>query len=169
MKKHILSLALAVLCLMTCTTGCSRIITSDSLDEYLDVEVPVIYSHFELFPTLDSLGDCKVNTYRSVAKSTLFFDDVYYLLSCTYAPEQYETELLRLQQTGAEYENTLFSLPAYIMLFSGKCYEYALLDKEHHTVIYVYAQTGGWECFDDFPAAYRPKDNSSPDICKYHP
>lgn len=165
--KKLLSLGLAVLCLLACLTACTQTSTSNSLDEYMNANVPVIHSEFDIFPARNALDLCVVNNYRYVSKSTLFFDDLYFLLSCTYTPEQYETELLRLQQTGAEYENTLFSLPAYVMLFSGKCYEYALLDEEHHTVIYVYAQTGGWEYLDDFPAEYLPKNATGTDICKY--
>ena len=165
--KKLLSLGLAVLCLLACLTACTQTSTSNSLDEYMTANVPVIYSDFDIFPARNALDLCVVNNYRYVSKSTLFFDDLYFLLSCTYAPEQYETELLRLRQTNAEETESIFSLPAYVMLLSGNCYEYALLDEQNNTIVYVYAQTADWEVFDDFPAEYLPKNATGTDICKY--
>lgn len=169
--KKLLSLLAA--CLLIILSGCAKTQTTASLNDYLEPNVPMSYTEFWLFPTKESLVQCTVNQYRSDSASTLLFDDVYLLLSCTYSQEQYDRELSRLEDIGAVYRDDLFQYPAYVMIFYYGHYEYALLDTENNTVIYIAAQTTDFEgqspdkALTDFPSKYYPVKLPQEDICVY--
>lgn len=136
--------------------------------------MPVSYPEFHLFPVQSALDECTVNLYRNVSVSTLMFDDSYLLLSCTYTPRQYEEELSRLENLGAEYREDLFHFPAYVTVFYTHTYEYALLNPEQLTVTYVYAQTIDFENnvnedqLKDFPSQFAPVKFQDVNICVYN-
>ncbi len=165
--------AFLFVCLLFSLTSCTKTVHYDSLENYLVYDVPLIYEELLLFPDKEKLTSCAVNEYQSTSVSTLLFDDIYFLLNCTYSPHEYEQELIRFHQLDAEYREDLFRIPAYVMLFSGHCYEYALLDSSNHTIIYVYAFTADFESdnslriLKDFPEEYRPVTSPNTDICKY--
>jgi hypothetical protein len=164
MKKAVF-FCVAIVLLFT-LSACQKTRRTDTLDQYLKAEVPLIYSEFLSFPMKDFLEDCTVNEYTCVSKSTLLFDDVYFLLSCTYTSQQYEEEIQRLASIGAEYRDDLFGHPAYVMLLYADYYEYAIVDEQNKTIVYIHAETADWTVFDGFPKEYLP-NNTDCEICKY--
>ncbi len=167
--KKVLALLLAV-CLFS-LSGCGYTRRTESLDDYLQPQVPMSFSEFLIFPIRAALDECTVNQYRSVSVSTLMFDDNYLLLSCTYTPQQYDEEISRFQGIGAEYREDLFHYPAYVTLFRTHNYEYALLDEDNLTMIYIAAHTadfeGGHNQLEDFPSQFAPIKFSGVDILIY--
>lgn len=81
--------------------------------------------------------------------------DYQQFLKCTYSEEEYQAEIDRLKNIKCEmhtrkgtvvnhvdYSDTKFNCPAYITAYGGNhIYEYALLNEETNTIIYVYLQT----------------------------
>lgn len=158
--KKILPLVL-VFCMLLSMSGCTKTRITESLDDYLQPAVPMIETEFLLFPVRSALEECTVNKYRSESVSTLLFDDVYILLSCTYTRQQYDDEIARFEGIGAYYREDLFRFPAYVAAFLGKSYEYALLDEEKLTVTYIAAYTTDFYTETDkmmksFPAQFAP-------------
>ena len=134
----------------------------------------MVYTEFLVFPQKEMLELSSVNQYQSESVSTFLFDDTYFMLSCTYSAHQYNQELLRLKEIGAEYHSDIFNYPSYIMLFYANYYEYALLDSPNNTIIYVAAQTTDFSfgstphILKDFPSEYLPIYPLEIDICKYN-
>ena len=141
--------------------------TINKLEDYLHTNVPLTYSEHRLFPDKLDLSEESVNYYKSESKSSFLFDDIYFLLSCTYSQEEYLNEINRLANTGAEFQENLFAFPSYVIVFYNNYYEYALLDFEKKSVIYIHAETADWETFDAFPDEYRPINTPPADICHY--
>lgn len=164
---------LLLFCILVTLSGCGLTRRTESLDEYLKPQVPMSHTEFLLFPVRAALKDCTVNRYRSVSVSTLMFDDNYLLLSCTYTQQQYEEELSRLENIGAEYREDLFRSPAYVTVFYTHNYEYALLDGENLTITYIAAHTVDFENdvnedqLKDFPPQFAPIKFDGVDICIY--
>lgn len=164
---------IVLFCILLCVSACASTSQSSSLDEYLETDIPLLYSEFALFPQKESLELCRVNQYQSTSVSHLLFDDVYFLLNCTYTPQQFEQEILRFEQAGAEYHDDLFNYPAYVMVFYSPYYEYALLDAENCTIIYVSANASDFapdsplDILKDFPQQYLPVNIPEIEICKY--
>ena len=163
-------LRLTALCLLFCyiitLSSCTHK-TTNTLEDYLHTNVPLVYSEHRLFPDKSDLSEESINCYRSESKSSFLFDDIYFLLSRTYSQEEYLIEISRLANTGAEFQENLFAFPAYVFVFYNNYYEYALLDSEKITVIYIHAETADWEIFADFPDEYRPINSPPADICHY--
>ena len=162
-----------VLCVWVCAavlaallSGCSVKKLADFRENYLQAYASVVFPDYALFPQKEALSDTVVNDYQSVTISTLFFDDVYFLLSCTYSDSEFNQEVDRLQTTGAEYRKDLFRYPAYVMLYSGIYYEYALVEEQTNAIVYVYVQ-GSFVLLEDFPVEYRPHNAKNVDICHY--
>lgn len=92
-------------------------------------------------------------------------------LKCTYSDEEYQAEVDRLKNIQCEihtrngtvvnrieYSDTKFDYPAYITAYGGnRMYEYALLNDEKNTIIYVYLQTISNKRVA-FDKAYLPKE-----------
>lgn len=171
MKKQVA--IVLVLCLLVCLSGCWQTRRTESLDDYLQPGVPMSHTEFLLFPVRAALEECTVNQYRSESVSSLMFDDNYLLLSCTYTQQQYEEEVSRLENLGAEYRDDLFRFPAYVTVFYTHNYEYALLDEDNLTVTYIAAHTIDFENdvnedqLKDFPPQFAPIKFSGVDICIY--
>lgn len=161
------------LLLLIVLSGCSQ--KRSDLGDYLVADVPMIYESFLLFPERESLNSCSVEQYQSETYSTLMFDDIYFLLRCGYSEAQMEQELERFRGLGAEYNEDLFMYPAYVMLFDGQNYEYALIDEGTGQIVYVAAMTVDFEVgselygrvHKDFPADYRPVKRPDEAINKY--
>lgn len=167
-KNQKLRLMCIALCLTVLLSGCMSTVSTEDMGDYLRADVSLGYDHV-LFPDEEALSAATVNLYRSETKSTLLFDDIYFLLSCTYSSEAYTNEIERIVGCGAEYREDLFDNPAYVMLLSGDDYEYVLTGTEENTLVYVYAQTADWSIFDNFPAEYLPLTGSTANICQYAP
>lgn len=95
-------------------------------------------SDFSIFPK--DLSGCKtVNDYFYQCNSSSFFTELQLYLDCTYTPETYETEKVRLQAIAqTDSEQSLFAQPAcYTMLFYKSACEYAVFLEEEHRILYV--------------------------------
>ena len=148
--------------------ACVSTRTYESTDDYLRTDVPVTYSEHAIFPDKEMLADTKVELYRSESQSTLLFDDIYFLLKCTYSQESFQQEIKRIEELGAEYEETHFLYPAYVMLFHfDRYYEYALVDIESCSIVYVSAEVSNWKTFSDIPSEYLPVTQEDLDVCVY--
>ena len=177
MKKAIL--LLYALCIVVNLTGCSSLSLApfalhlttkvyDSIDDYPEQPVPLLYDDLLVFPDKKLFSECTVNQYRSVVKSALLLDEVYILLDCTYSAEQYQQEIQRLIEINAVYRKDIFEHPAYIMvLLDSGFYEYAIVDEENRQIAYVYAEVALWSRFEDFPGEYLPGDITGIDIDQY--
>lgn len=165
--KYCLYALCLVLCILITFTTCQRTIVSDEIEEYLISNVPLIYPDLLTFPAEETLTSCVINNYTHKSKSTLFYDDVYFYLCCTYTTQQYEEEVSRLKHIGAEYSENVFNYPAYIMLLYDKFYEYAILDDNNQTIVYIHAEVADWKNFSNFPSEYLPSKNINIEVCKY--
>ncbi len=155
-----------ILLSLLCACGSTHIY--ESTGDYLKADVPLTYSEHAVFPDEEALNDATVDIYRSESQSTLLFDDIYFLLKCTYSQESLQQEIARIEETGAVYKEEPFSLPAYIVQFrSDRYYEYALIDTENCSIIYVSAEISDWEIFPNFPAKYLPITQEDLGICIY--
>lgn len=126
-----------------------------------------------IFPSKEELDESLVELYQAETVETLLYDDVYFLLCCGYSQQEYEQELLRFKELGAQHQERLFQYPAYVMLFTWEYYEYALLDTDNHSIIYVFALTpnlGSADslcAFEDFPEEYMPIARPEANIIVY--
>lgn len=160
-------------CLMLGLCSCKKTTRSVSLEDYLESSVPLIYSELLIFPSREGLEESTVETYQSTTVETLLFDDVYFLLRCNYSSQKYEQEVLRIKELGAQYQDKLFQYPSYVMLFSSDFYEYALLDADNYSIVYVYAMTTDFNASEsiqilgDFPKDYLPIARPETDIIVY--
>lgn len=171
MKKLVAFVLL--ICITFSLSGCVRTRITESLEDYLQPNVPMIETEFLLFPVRAALDACTVNQYRSESVTTLLFDDIYILLSCTYTQQQYDEEIARIEGIGAHYREDLFRYPAYVAVFDGKSYEYVLLDEEKLTLIYIAAYTTDFytelddKMMKSFPTQFAPLETDGIDIRIY--
>ena len=164
-KYFCICLCMAVLTISL--NGCTVTKSNNYVTDYLKADVPIIYPQFSIFPQKESLSNTIVNEYQSITVSSLVFDDICFWLSCTYSDSQFCNEIERIQANQAEYREDIFQFPAYVMLYTGNYYEYALLEPQKNTIIYVYAQTADFDIFKSFPTEYYPNTNVEIDICHY--
>lgn len=159
---------IGIIILLSFLTACVSTHIYESIDDYLKTDVPLTYPEHAVFPDEKLLDDVTVEFYQSESQSTFLFDDVYFLLKCTYSQESFQQEIKRLEEIGAVYEDTWFVLPAYIALFrSDRYYEYALVDTENYTIVYVSAEVSDWQTFSDIPDEYLPVMQGDLGICIY--
>lgn len=156
-----------VLCFMLGLSACSGTTYTESILDYLVTDVPLSYPEHILFPQREAIFDENIIVYQAESKSTFMYDDVYFLLTCTYSDNVYADEVVRFEECGAEYNEDLFDFPAYVMLFSGDNYEYALLDNQNNIITYVSAQTANWRFLKSFPKQYLPAVKERINICHY--
>lgn len=139
-KSHMVCIISLFSLFLLVSSGCS-IIQKTSVDDYMKLDAPLPHGALTAFP----LEIQKENTerYYYYCSSTLFYDDQAVLLVENYSPEQFNDEIKRFEST-AEYNEGLFCYPAYIFDYTKDTYyEYALVDKDSNTIIYVYAQYSG--------------------------
>jgi len=106
-------------------------------------------SYFMVFPDdTDKMIDAEFN---SSLKTGLFDTDGFFILKAKYAREDFDCELNRLSQIKCElkynndvmtneirYDENIYNYPAYIASDGfDYVYEYALIDEENSTIIYV--------------------------------
>ncbi len=106
-------------------------------------------SYFMVFPDdTDKMIDAEFN---SALKTGLFDTDGFFILKAKYAREDFDCELNRLSQIKCElkynndvvtneirYDENIYNYPAYIASDGfDYVYEYALIDEENNTIIYV--------------------------------
>lgn len=150
-------LGFMILVSLLCGLCCSCMVTSEnhSLDDYLESDAP-LSMEFTIFPARESLDETSVGEYCCIEKSTLLFDDVCFLLRCTYNEVKFAAEIDRFEDMGAVYREDLFQMPAWVMMFGGNHYEYALVDAEAGSIVYIGAQTPSMDTFDEIPEEYMP-------------
>lgn len=156
-----------IICFMLGLSACSSTTYTESILDYLVTDVPLSYPEHILFPQREAISNENIIMYQSESKSTFMYDDVYFLLTCTYSNNVYEDEVARFERCGAEYNEEMFVFPAYVMLLWGDNYEYALLDDQNNTITYVSAQTADWGFFKSFPERYLPAVREKVNICHY--
>lgn len=164
---RLVKMAGCIAAVMVVLCACMRTSSTEDMSDYLQADVPLLMDRLALFPEEKALSEEAIRHYRAENKSSLLFDDMFFLLSCTYPDAEYANEEQRLIDSGAEYRDDLFCTPAYVMIFTDGCYEYALLDPASNTIIYVYAQTADWNIFNDFPEQYIPTVDIAEDIFRY--
>ena len=103
----------------------------------------VFYTDIVMFPK--NIDNKKVVEYKYVYKHSLFFDDQYIALKYCW-DSQYEDEKKRLSNLSSEnyrvkYDKKILGRPAYILEhYDGDLSQYALIDDENKTIVYVYVQ-----------------------------
>lgn len=116
------------------------------------------YGEFYGFKGQSNLNVFPENTNSEIYESEYYFeyidrmfDPCYQIyLKCKYDKEKYLKEIGRLLQVNEQHQGKIqeikydadnFKYPAYVSIFADShCYEYALLDEEEYTIIYVYTQ-----------------------------
>lgn len=167
MNKFKVKTILVCVILVLTMNACASTHYTDNISNYLFTDIPLLFDEQRTFPDVESLTDERVKHYSTESVSTFMFDDMYFLLSCTYSEPEFSEEIKRIADCGAIYSEDFFRFPAYIMLFSGNCYEYVLINTLENELIYVYAQTAGWEYFEYFPNIYIPLSPTNHEICQY--
>jgi len=127
------------------TTGIDNYDKSEIINEYSSD----MNSYFMVFP--DDTDNMLVGEFASSLKTGLFDSDGYFILKAKYAPKDFESELNRLSKITCElkfendtvinkirYDENMYNYPAYIASDGyDYVYEYALLDEENNSIIYV--------------------------------
>lgn len=167
LKKFSVKVILICVVLTLAMNGCASRQHTDNMSNYLSTDVPLLFDEQRLFPDVDFLTDETVKQYLSESVSTFMFDDMFFLLRCVYSEAEYSEEVNRIVDSGAVFCEDVFQFPAYVMLISRNCYEYALINEPENEIIYVYAQTAGWEYFESFPDIYIPVFPTNYEICQY--
>lgn len=167
LNKFSVKVILVCVVLTLAMNGCASRQHTDNMSNYLSTDVPLLFDEQRLFPDVDFLTDETVKQYLSESVSTFMFDDMFFLLRCVYSEAEYSEEVNRIVDSGAVFCEDFFQFPAYVMLFTGKCYEYVLINAAENELIYVYAQTAGWEYFENFPDLYIPLSPTNREICQY--
>ena len=106
-------------------------------------------SEFMIFP--EDLNNAVNSEYAYSTKTGLFDTDGYFILKAEYNEEDYNAEVKRLSDINCEitfqndsytgyvlYDENMYNYPAYITSDGyDSVYEYALLDEDNNTIIYV--------------------------------
>lgn len=165
-----IGIILSTLFLLVSLFGCQAKVELSNLSDY-----GVFRSYtantslgYEIFPT-DLSGVDTVNDYYFLFEPVLWVNpDIQVFLSCTYSKENYESEIIRLSELVAiidgyntksiKYSESIFMIPAYYTIFAThSSFEYALLDFETNTIIYVSMQ---YQSINEiyFDSKYLPND-----------
>lgn len=125
-----------------------------------------IHSGLLLFPDQISPAAKQVDFYY-YWRDTFNFPTAQIHLSCTYAPEDYEKEITRIQsvskQIGQCFQQVYadngndFSVPAYVAISGNNIWEYALLLEKSHTIHYIFTEYCSSEDIH-FDKNYLPKN-----------
>ena len=136
------------------------------LNKYGDFSKYDLLGNLEIFPQAipDGYIDCQY--YLEYEEGVLDSECQIYL-RCSYDVSTYQKETNRLAQIEEcykdkrqkiHYDTDYFAYPAYVTVFENDgCYEYALLDEDNVSIIYIFLQ---WTKEKDikFPHLYLPKD-----------
>lgn len=139
---------------------------------HIDYESESMESGLYLFPqNLASTEDVDYLYY--CAKNNLSISSYLVYTAATYSQEDYVKEVERIKNTqctvrlngegdcvtnSVMYSEELFAYPAYVAVYaSNLSYEYALLDEENNTIIYVYLQMK--DGYEILPAEHLPLEN----------
>ena len=163
-----------------CTFFQPEIYRTEDPAEYLQLSGHVTnegmdnYGGLFVFPeSIEGLDDVE---YRYSCKSKIFETQYMVYLKAAYSEEAYAAEVERLskitctietpQKTVVNsilYSEELFHYPAYIAVYnSNLSHEYALLDEENHTIVYVFAML--YEVDGFLPREYFPLEFMDADV-----
>lgn len=122
------------------------------------------YSNLDVFP--EQIPDEGTDAEYYFEYKDEIFDPYYQIyLKCTYDTPTYSDEVKRLSQIKESYQGITqkiryntedFEYPAFVAIYGDDgCYEYALLDENNQTIIYIFTQ---WAKADDIKIknAYLP-------------
>lgn len=165
MKKRgfiVISFILLTLIIICIAMNQKKVITD--IDEYGMFNGFRGYSNLDIFP--EQIPDKGTDTQYYFEYKDEIFDPYYQIyLKCTYDTPTYSDEVKRLAQIKENYQGITqkiryntekFEYPAYVAIYGDDgCYEYALLDEDNQTIIYIFTQ---WANADDikFENAYLP-------------
>lgn len=129
---------LLIICLAI--SGCQSRFTSD-ISEYGQYTGIFHFEKLSSFPDQDTVTNGTVVSYSYKYKETLIDDEQAVYLTCEFSEDNYRNEVSRLENSGADYAESLFDLPAYVFVYGvSDSYEYAVLDENNHTIYYTYIQ-----------------------------
>ncbi|MDY0278897.1 MAG: hypothetical protein RBQ97_12515 [Acholeplasma sp.] len=150
--KKIGILLLAFILIIT-LIGCQKKVETSNLSDYGMFRSYTANTSlgYKVFPT--DLSEVEtVNDYYFLFKPILWVNpDIQIFLSCTYSKDNFENELNRISQLtsvidgynskSVKYSESIFLVPAYYTVFAMyNSFEYALLDFDTNTIIYVSMQ-----------------------------
>lgn len=150
--KKIGILLLAFILIIT-LIGCQKKVETSNLSDYGMFRSYTANTSlgYKVFPT--DLSEVEtVNDYYFLFKPILWVNpDIQIFLSCTYSKDNFESELNRISQLtsvidgynskSVKYSESIFLVPAYYTVFAMyNSFEYALLDFDTNTIIYVSMQ-----------------------------
>ena len=159
-------LIVLALALSNLAKGDTRERSQDTAD-YRKWSVPEKYTHFLIFPEEIPAEAEEVEYYYQYESgwdrpmSQIYLS--YRLNENAYATEQERlSSLTYTDRTGeprsVEYDTTSFGYPAYVTIAGYDfCYEYALLNEQEHTIVYIYAMntvSDDLQCNDEFLPNY---------------
>lgn len=108
------------------------------------------FSNLDVFPTKILNSAKNIEFYYKDDSSPVFDDSCQVYLKCTYHKNDYQNEILRLTSIIEQYQgekqktwlnNTNYNYPAVVAIDNNNhCYEYALLDEDNFSIIYVFLQ-----------------------------
>lgn len=148
-----IGILLSIFVLMISLFGCQTKVKTNNISDYGMFRSYTANTSlgYKVFPT--DLSDVDtVNDYYFLFKPVLWVNpDIQVFLSCTYSKENFENEIIRLSELTAvidgyntksiKYSESIFMIPAYYTVFAMyNSFEYALLDFETNTIIYVSMQ-----------------------------
>lgn len=168
MKK--IGIFLLAFILIITLIGCQKKVETSNLSDYGMFRSYTANTSlgYKVFPT--DLSEVEtVNDYYFLFKPILWVNpDIQIFLSCTYSKDNFENELNRISQLtsvidgynskSVKYSESIFLVPAYYTVFAMyNSFEYALLDFDTNTIIYVSMQ---YQSINQiyFDNKYLPKD-----------
>lgn len=116
---------------------------------------------YVIFPELDTVNSAEETEYlQKTCISPFFFierQNLVYLVCC-YGDEQYQTEVVRLEELCGEIDTETFAFPAYVYygFYPNGCCEYAVIDEASHTIYYLSFQ-GSMLLKEHIPEWLQPK------------
>lgn len=156
----------------------SRFLSSDDYEEYNDVENYQLYleelknnsdAHTGLYIFPKEVNIDSVEEFRYAHEDGVFDGSYLYYLTVSYNEEAYENEVNRIKKLSVKfveekknilYAETGFNYPAYVSIFDGNgTYEYTLLNKEKHKIVYIYNQLFDFK-HEGVNEEYTPQDYS---------
>ena len=108
------------------------------------------FSNLDVFPEKLLKSTQNIDFYYNDDSSPIFDDSCQVYLKCSYNKSDYQNEIQRLNSIKEQYQemeqkiwvdNENFKFPAVVAIYNNNhCYEYALLNENEFSIIYVFLQ-----------------------------
>lgn len=108
------------------------------------------FSNLDVFPEKLLKSAQNIDFYYNDDSSPIFDDSCQVYLKCSYNESDYQSEIQRLKSIKEQYQemeqktwvdNENFKFPAVVAIYNNNhCYEYALLNENNFSIIYVFLQ-----------------------------